>query len=321
MSTQKETQEETFSIQKKIIRVCNCEAFKANNGILFDSQDLREQDRRHCPMCEKPFPHSTIGNDKKFEKGLVQDATKLAYETQKERIEISNELTREFRKRRNIPSWKTKDPIYGVEEDPKSMETLVLAHKGGQEPGKIIQSQEEDLKVQKYINTLQRENLQMEEILELVKNTPIYKSFLGPNQGIPNGIIGILLGWFDIQKANFPSSFWSYAGLQPPKSKKPQNVRSFQDIPKDNEGTHNPFIKAKLTSELGHALLNGSKTWKKIYEDYYKKIQSDPSKEIKSKAHLHNMCMRYMLKEFLKELHVKWREAENLPTTKPYQKS
>lgn len=40
---------------KNFIQVCDCEEFKKNNGILFDSQDLRELGVTKCPCCKKDF--------------------------------------------------------------------------------------------------------------------------------------------------------------------------------------------------------------------------------------------------------------------------
>lgn len=257
-----------------------------------------------CPACKK----------------AIQRATQLAYGEQEKRIRLSNELTKAFRNRKNIKNWVPKDPLYGMEDNPHAMETLVLAHKGGKEPGDLIPTQEENSKVETYLRLQKDEAEAFEAILPLIETLPIYNEYLAKEPAIPTGILGILIAWFDIERAKYPSSFWSYAGLQPQKNEKskPKQITSFDDLPNQIGSHHNPFVKAKLVSELGHKLSRNSPRWKTVYDDYKTKIQTQPDKTIRSKSHLHNMAIRYMLKEFLKEYHITWRRIEGLPEPQAY---
>jgi len=253
-------------------------------------------------------------------KKAIQHATKLAYDLQEKRIALSNEITHKFRARRGSPTWDTKDPIYGEEEDPKSMETLILVHKSGKEPGGIIPTQEENSKLENYLHLKKEEEEAFEAISPFLSDLTIYKEFLIKEMTITIGTMGILIGWFDIQRAPFPSSFWSYAGLNPPKKAEPKKLSSFEFLPPNIGDSHNPYVKAKLVSILGKSLLQDKSQWNKVFNDYKSRAEAKKEKTFKSRSHLHNMALRYTIKEFLKAFHLAWRRAEGLPEPEVFQK-
>lgn len=253
-------------------------------------------------------------------KKAIQCATKLAYDIQEKRILLSNELTHKFRSRRGISTWDKKDPVYGDEEDPKSMETLVLAHKGDKEPGGIIPTQEENDKVQEYLRLKKEEEEAFDAVTPLLSDLKIYKEFLTKEEGLPIGTIGIMIGWFDIHRAPFPSSFWSYAGLNPPKKFEPKKLSSFDALPGTIGDSHNPYVKAKLVSSLGKALLQEKSRWNNVYNDYKVRAEAKEEKTFRSRSHLHNMAIRYTIKEFLKAFHLAWRRTEGLPEPEAFQR-
>lgn len=55
-----------------------------------------------------------------------------------------------------------------------------------------------------------------------------------------------------------------------------------------------------------------------IYVDYRHRLQNRPDWADKTKGHIHAAALRYMIKQFLVDLHMIWRRIENLEVTTPY---
>jgi hypothetical protein len=56
----------------------------------------------------------------------------------------------------------------------------------------------------------------------------------------------------------------------------------------------------------------------KIYDDYKHRILTDPRHADKKPVHVEKMARRYMIKQFLLHLHMKWSEMEGLPVSVSY---
>ena len=82
--------------------------------------------------------------------------------------------------------------------------------------------------------------------------------------------------------------------------------------------SYNPFIKSKLMGVLASSFLRTGSEYREHYDRYRNRIENDPHHEDKTKAHIHQMSLRYMVKEFLKHLHLKWRDVVGLPVPPPY---
>ena len=82
--------------------------------------------------------------------------------------------------------------------------------------------------------------------------------------------------------------------------------------------TFNPYLKTKLTGVFAPCLIKAGGKYKDIYDAYKHRIENHPNHVEKTKAHRHNMAMRYMVKMFLIDLYNAWRELENLPIAPPY---
>ena len=86
--------------------------------------------------------------------------------------------------------------------------------------------------------------------------------------------------------------------------------------------TFNPFLKTKLVGVLGSSFLRaGENVYSTIYRDYKNRLENHPKHIDKSKGHRHNMAVRYMVKQFLVDLHSAWREIEGYPATLTYQEA
>ena len=185
----------------------------------------------------------------------------------------------------------------------------------------------------------QRDNLlEMEEGLEKeiaseIKDHPLWKGFLQNVKGVGPAITGVILSEFDINKPR-PSNFVSFAGLAPGKDRKEKGKKC----------PYNQFLRAKLCGVIGSSFLKCKsvpysgyyynmkmrleQSHKEIeerlrFEDRKKKeYKGQTSRIIKwSEAYLdhrHKAAIRYMIKMFLVDLHIAWRDIEGLEVSKPY---
>lgn len=246
----------------------------------------------------------------------IQHSTQIAYQSQTERILLSNKITKRYREENHQGSVEKRNPIYGVEEDPKTMKKILEAIHKGELPEKTKQDVEE------YNAKLDEEKENFLSIRPLIEGTKIYQEYLSKYPLLETSTMGVIIGWLDIEKAKFPSSFWNYAGLVPPKKKTPNQetskLNNLQAIPLEIATTYNPFVRAKLVGELGRTLLLPGSPWLETYRSYKKRVSGEPKHTIRSSSHLHNMSARFTIKEFLKDLHINWRRIEGLPTPTPF---
>lgn len=84
--------------------------------------------------------------------------------------------------------------------------------------------------------------------------------------------------------------------------------------------TYNPFVKAKLMGVLTGCLIKAKDpVYSKIYYDYKARLDNSPRYEGYTPAHKNMMAQRYMIKQFLRNLHTEWRHLEGLPIYEPYE--
>jgi len=58
--------------------------------------------------------------------------------------------------------------------------------------------------------------------------------------------------------------------------------------------------------------------YKEAYYNYKNRLENSPIYKEKTKLHRHRMAMRYMVKRFLVDLHIKWRTLEGLEVFEEY---
>ena len=109
------------------------------------------------------------------------------------------------------------------------------------------------------------------------------------------------------------------------RSRKKEHLEESEYTDKDGEVqkkmgiTFNPFLKTKLVGVLGPSFLRaGDNPYRMIYDDYKHRIQNMPVHAEKTKGHIHNMAIRYMVKRFLADLYIAWRTVEGLPVADEY---
>lgn len=189
-----------------------------------------------------------------------------------------------------------------------------------------------------YLASVRDELVAMEEGLEKeiadeIRHHLLWKGFLENVKGVGPSITGVILTEFDINRPR-PSNFVSFAGLAPGKDRKEKGKKC----------PYNQFLRSKLCGVLGPSFLKCKSV---PYSGYYYNMkmrleQSDreieerlrvedrKKKEYKGQTsrivmwkdaypdHRHKAAIRYMIKMFLIDLHIAWREIEGLEVSKPY---
>lgn len=84
--------------------------------------------------------------------------------------------------------------------------------------------------------------------------------------------------------------------------------------------TYNPIVKTKLLGVLSGCLLKAKDpVYSKIYYDYRARLDKSAYHKDKSDSQKNRMALRYMIKQFLRNLWTTWRDLEGLPVDNPYE--
>lgn len=89
--------------------------------------------------------------------------------------------------------------------------------------------------------------------------------------------------------------------------------------------SHQPFLKSKLVKVLADSFLRAGSPYKEVYDNYKARYKNDPrqldEKTARSKMHIEKMARRAMMRIFVIDLWLVWREQEGLPLTCPYEEA
>lgn len=200
--------------------------------------------------------------------------------------------------------------------------------------------------VDQYVRLEAQECLQFRQMTATLEKIPIY-AWLRQQGGIGPALAGVLISTLDPHKARHVSSFWKYAGLDVGgdgrgRSRRAEHLveREYTDKngrPATRMGvTYNPWLKTKLFTLAG-SFMRSASPWRATYDNYKHRLMTDPARakiDVKAWKKIHaagdetkNLwtpgridmaAKRYMIKQFLAELWVKWRTLEGLPVTEPY---
>lgn len=88
--------------------------------------------------------------------------------------------------------------------------------------------------------------------------------------------------------------------------------------------TYNPTLKSTLLGVLSSCILKvgqrfGYNKYEECYRESRNRLDQSPKYADKSSAHKHKMSVRFMTKEFLRDLWVEWRAYEGYEVTEPYE--
>ncbi len=220
-----------------------------------------------------------------------------------------------------------------------------------QKDGHCIDTFSEFLLVENFVALLAHEEATEDRMALMVQGIPIWDEFLQYVDGVGPKLGAMLISEFNVHEAPYPSSFHKYAGFDVVKNEETgqgegRSRKKSHQVPKqytdaddnlvDTVGlSYNPKVKTKLYV-LGECMMKikNRKTgvpghYKAIYNGYKNRIEnlprqqeggdpSNPELKPRPKSHIDMMSRRYMLKIFLTDLHMNWRELEGLPVSVPY---
>ena len=182
--------------------------------------------------------------------------------------------------------------------------------------------------IEMYNALVESEDDAEKRIQQAVKEFAIYTEFLEGVRGCGPMMSAVVISQFDIHKAEYPSSLHAYAGLDVVKGKgrSRQKEHLVDQTYVDAEGkeqtkkgiSFNPFVKTKLVGVLGSSFIKSGGPYREVYDNYKYRLQHMPAHADKTKGHIHNMAVRYMVKRFLTDLYKVWRELEGLPVALEY---
>lgn len=291
---------------------------------------------------------------------LVRKIVRQAYDVQKLRIACGLRVVTQFKTRFAIPEDKEPSPD-DLEAQDKLKEKLLksimdsyarvtdgiaeTARKKNYKFDNIIQDETEVWFIESYTGLLKEEHQAFRRLEKVLNQDTFYVTYLSKIRGIGPAMAGVILSEFDPYKAKYPTSFWKYAGLDviavfdketheligtEGRSRREHHLVEREYVAKDGtlktrRGiTYNPWLKSKLLAVLATSFLRANnERYVKVYQDYKFRQLQRPELQDKPgiKAIAHRRALRYMIKRFLVDLHMAWREHEGLPVSVPYEEA
>jgi hypothetical protein len=204
--------------------------------------------------------------------------------------------------------------------------------------------------IHQYQGIEKQEREQFRLLGETLEEIPVFNEWLSEQRGIGPALAAVLVTWFDINKAERPSQFWAFAGLDVGPDGFARSRRKAHLIERayiDRQGeektkmstTFDPWLQSRLLGVLGGSLLRSGSPYRRHYDNYRHRIETDTARpkgtlldkkklreadRIEEADHLwhplriHRASMRYMVKMFVADFWRRWREIEGLPTVPPY---
>lgn len=206
----------------------------------------------------------------------------------------------------------------------------------------IISDFSEFCLIHQYLSLEEQEESAFKQLKNEIVKYPIYTDFLANVKGCGPTMSAVIISEIDIHAAKYPSSLHKYCGLdvvlryekegkvielEYGEGRRMEKHHLVERQYTDDEGvektkmsiTFKPFLRSKLLGVLAPSFIRaGENHYSKIYYDYKQRLENTPRHAAKTKVHRHRMALRYMIKQFLIDLHIKWRELENLPVYPSY---
>jgi hypothetical protein len=214
----------------------------------------------------------------------------------------------------------------------------------------VISTYAELTLINQYLGIEAQERQQFRFLGEALEDVPIYTAWLADQRGIGPALAAVLVTWFDIRKAEYPSQFWAFAGLDVAedgfaRSRRKEHLieREYEDkngeIKTKLSTTFDPWLQSRLLGVLNVSLLRAASPYRKYYDQYKHRMETDPARakgtlldkkkmyaagQIDEAKHLwhplriHRASMRYMVKMFIADFWHQWRLVEGLPVVPTY---
>lgn len=275
-----------------------------------------------------------------------------AYDLQALRIMMGNRLYANFRARLNLDDKTTDDDEGGTEESRQRQAKIIIealkneyalltegVARNRRLPNPevftgaaVIHTFAELVLVHNFLELLKREVAMFRDFEPVLAEFPIYTRWLRDVPGVGPAMAGMLLSEIDIVKADTPSKLWSFAGLDVARDGRGRSMRAEHLVMRKytaKDGTekerrsitYNPLLKTKLVGVLGGSFLRcrGGSPYADIYYDMKNRLQQREAGNPEwNKGRIHRASIRYMIKMFLRDLYVNWREVEGLFVRPPY---
>jgi hypothetical protein len=257
------------------------------------------------------------------------------YDIQKLRIQAGNRIVANFRSKIEIdPSKKptdaeTKKILNLLKKEYRSITESAVKITRRFKPGNIITDYAELLLMHQFDTLLNAEKKMFRDLEKSIHGIDIWEDYLKGVKGVGPAMAGIIIAYIDIYKAKYVSSLWRFSGLDVAedlkgRSRRKEHLREYEYTNKDGEVktklgiTFNPILKTKLIGVLGPSFIKQQGDYAEIYYNYKNRlINRDDLKEAKP-IHIHNMAIRYMVKQFLADLFIEWKNIKGLPVPLPY---
>lgn len=290
---------------------------------------------------------------------------KGAYDLQALRMQAGLRLCANFRAKikghENLPdeddeeelSEKKKKIIDKVKADYRLLTTGIaknseLPRREGFNGGEIISTYAELVLVNQYLAIEREESRQFRLLEPVLEAFPLWVEYLSKQVGVGPAMAGAILTSFDIEEAKYASSFWKIAGLDvvngEGRSRRAEHLilhhyKDKKGKPAERMGiTFDAWLKTKMVGVLATSFLRANSPWRKPYDDYKHRLETDPNRkkitvnEWKKKndrgeedmrqywppGRINNASKRYMIKMFLADLWEHWRVLEGLPVGPRY---
>lgn len=263
------------------------------------------------------------------------------YDIQKLRIQIGNRITANFKakelgqtagKSEEELETEEKNILLTLRERFKKITDGIKSFptRNKFKPDELISTYAELCLIRSYISLETEENTMVQQLKHALKDFPIYTEFLEQVKGCGPLMSGVIISEIDIYQARYPSSVHMYSGLDVApdgagRSRRKEHLVTTEYTDANGEVktklgiSFNPFLKTKLIGVLGSSFLKARSPYAEIYYNYKHRLENHAHHREKSKGHIHNMAVRYCVKRFLIDLHVKWRELEGLQVSQPYE--
>jgi hypothetical protein len=269
---------------------------------------------------------------------LIRTSTRSLYDLQKLRIQCGNRIVASFRDKIGIEPSQPEEDVPAGENILKKLrdeyklitDGVKKITKGYKPASNLLTSLGEVRLMESYQKQLDAEDAHVKLIESELLNYPIWTEYLIGIRGVGPMMAGVIISEIDITKCNSISALWAYCGLdvvvyekdgethEEGRCRKDMHLVMKEYVDKEGEIkerrsiTFNPFLKTKLVGVLGSVFIKLGGEYRAVYDGYKHRLQNHPKHKDKPKGHIHNMAVRYMIKEFLADLWTKWRTLEGL---------
>lgn len=213
---------------------------------------------------------------------LLRTYVSSAYDLQDMRVQLGNRLVANFKSKLGQKPGMTEEELEKLEKD--ILDKLRASHKRLADAmpkrmkdfkgDELITEYAEYTMVNSYMHQLTVEEDHFAAMKHILQEFPIYTEFLSKVKGIGPAMAGVIVSEFDPHKAEYPSSFWRYAGLDVGddgrgRSRKaehlidreyePKGWKAGQPLATRKSITFNPFLKTKLIGVMGPSFIKASR--------------------------------------------------------------